>query len=219
MADLVALLREGAADCGRGVSGAGHGRPRRPRSPPARPQPSSLNPGGLWSGLVPCRACPLPRRLAFIPARCSPRGWGQHLPTPSPAPSGPRAPALSPPASLRRRGRSPAGSREPTAELRDPPAPKSLRASPSPRTGAGGCPGGIRSAAGVWGLPCLGPSPPGAGRAPKTPKGSENRRGPCEPQPRQPAVSPGRRGGRQQACPAAPAVYITLGGGGGREMR
>lgn len=219
-------MREGAADCGRGVSGAGHGRPRRPRSPPARPQPSPLNPGGVWSGLVWSRAvpCPLPRRLAFIPARCSPRGWGQHLPTPSPAPPGPRAPALSPPASLRRRGRSPAGSREPTAQLRDPPAPKSFRASPSPPHRGGWMPGGgsaalPESGAGARHRPCLGPSPPGAGRAPKTPKGSENRRGPCEPQPRQPAVSPGRRGGRQQARPAAPAVYITLGGGGGREMR
>lgn len=213
MADLVALLREGAADCGRGVSGAGHGRPRRPRSPPARPQPSSLNPGGLWSGLVPCRACPLPRRLAFIPARCSPRGWGQHLPTPSPAPPGPRAPALSPPASLRWRGRSPAGSREPTAELRDPPAPKSLRASPSPPHRGGWMPRGgpqrCRSLGRGLGIgPAWDRAPPEQDELRKPQRAPKTGGGPASPSPGSQPCPPG--GGGAASRLVLPRLQFTL---------
>lgn len=145
-------MREGAADCGRGVSGAGHGRPRRPRSPPARPQPSPLNPGGVWSGLVPCRAVPPSPEARLYTCPLLPAGMGAAPPHPFPGP--PRAEGTR---SLPSRLPSSAGKepgREPGAHgtAAGSPRPKILPSLPvPPAPGRVDARGGVRSAAGVWG--------------------------------------------------------------------
>lgn len=181
MADLVALLREGAADCGRGVSGAGHGRPRRPRSPPARPQPSPLNPGGVgsglvWSGLVPCRAVPPSPEARLYTCPLLPAGMGAAPPHPFPGP--PRAegtrslPSRLPSSAGKEAGREP-GAHGRAAGSPRPKIPPSLPVPPAP--GRVDARGGVRSAAGVWGggsasaLP--GAEPPRSRTSSENPKG------------------------------------------------
>lgn len=171
MADLVALLREGAADCGRGVSGAGHGRPRRPRSPPARPQPSSLNPGGLWSGLVPCRAVPPSPEARLYTCPLLPTGMGAAPPHPFPGPlraEGTRSlPSRLPSSAGKEPGREPGAH----GRVAGSPRPKISPSLPVPPHRGGWMPRGDPQRCRSLGPPLPGTEPPRSRTSSENPKG------------------------------------------------